>query len=170
MTSGTIPTHPPIRLLAMPQASMLYAFGTELLIVDIMRYFQLPAPIRVSSVPKGAQLRPGIYSIIEDVIAVDGSGGTDFREALNRRYEASHVFRSMLRRMGAFWAFGAQGMAVVLTILIFTIQDEAAYVVGWAAPWIWAGVWVWITIWYVKRKLREEKEGWAEEIATKSQT
>lgn len=29
---GTIPTHPPIRLLAMPLTSMLYAFGTELMV------------------------------------------------------------------------------------------------------------------------------------------
>ncbi|KAK5124049.1 hypothetical protein LTR85_002246 [Meristemomyces frigidus] len=165
---GTIPTNPPIRLLAMPVTSMLYAFGTELLIVDIMRYFQVPAPIRISSVPKGSQLRPGIYSIIEDVIAVDGSGGTTFRENLNKRYEASHVFRAMLRRLGAFWAVGAEGIAVVTTILIFTLSGEVAYVVGWALPFVWAGIWTLATYLYVKKNLREEQRQWAEEVATKS--
>jgi len=165
---GTIPDNPPIRLLAMPVTSMLYAFGTELLVVDALRYFEIPAPCRISSIPKGAQLRPAIYSIIEDVCAVDGSGNTAFREALNRRYEASHVFRAMLRRLGAFWAFGAQGIAVVLTILIFTIHPEAAYVLGWTVPFVWAGIWTIITYYYVKRKLREEKRAWADEIAEKS--
>jgi len=165
---GTIPDNPPIRLLSMPVTSMLYAFGTELLIVDALRYFEIPAPCRISSVPKGAQLRPAIYSIIEDVCAVDGSGMTEFREALNRRYEASHVFRAMLRRLGAFWAFGAQGIAIVLTILIFTIHPEAAYVIGWTVPFVWAGIWTLITYYYVKRKLREEKRAWADEIAEKS--
>ena len=146
---------------------MLFCFGTELLIVDFLRYFQVPAPVRISSIPKGAQLRPGIYSVIEDVCAVDGSGGTAFREALNKRYEASHVFRAMLRRLGAFWAFGAEIMAVVLTILIFTIPAEAAYVIGWALPFLWAGVWVLITYYYVKKKLKEEQIAWTEEIREK---
>jgi len=162
---GTVPEHPPIRLLSMPVVTMMYVFGTELLVVDMLRYFRQPAPIRISSIPKGAQLRPAIYSIIEDVVAVDGNGGTAFREALNRRYEASHVFRAMLRRLGAYWAFGAQTTAVVLTILIFTIHPEAAYVIGWTVPFVWAGIWTLGTIWYVKRKLREEKIAWAEEIA-----
>lgn len=146
---------------------MLYAFGTELLVVDAMRYFQLPAPCRMSSIPKGAQLRPAIYTMIEDVVAVDGSGGTTYREALNKRYESSHVFRAMLRRLGIFWSFGAEGMAVVTTIIVFTINGEAAYVVGWSAPFVWAGVWTLITIIYVKYKLKEERKAWAEEIAEK---
>jgi len=145
---------------------MLYAFGTELLVVDILRYFQVPAPVRLSSVPKGAQLRPGIYSLIEDVCAVDGSGGTAFREALDRRYEASHIFRAMLRRLGIFWAIGAEGMAVVCTILIFTISPDAAYAVGWSAPFVWAGVWTVFTFWYVKKELKREDKEWTEEAAT----
>ena len=152
----------------MPLATMCYTFGTELMIVDIMRYFEMPAPVRISSIPKGAQLRPCIYSIIEDVCAVDGSGGTEFRENLNRRYEASHVFRAMLRRLGFFWAVGSQTIAVVTTIVVFTATKDEAYVVGWSVPFIWAGIWVLITIWYVRRKLAEEKTAWAEEVAAKS--
>jgi hypothetical protein len=149
---------------------MLYAFGTELLIVDALRYFQVPAPCRISSIPKGAQLRPGIYSIIEDVVAVDGSGGTDFREALNRRYEASHVFRAMLRRLGEFWAFGAEAAAILTTILVFTLDSkDAAYVIGWSLPFLWAGIWTLVTWWYVRRKLAEEKKAWAEEVTAKAE-
>ena len=167
-SSGTIPTNPPIRLLAMPLASMLYVFGTELIVFDLLRYFEVPAPCRISSIPKGAQLRPAIYSIIEDVVAVDGSGGTEYRENLNKRYEASHVFRAMLRRLGVYWAVGAMGAAVVTTILVFTVGKDAAYVIGWSLPFVWAGIWVVGTIIYVKKKLREEKKAWAEEVAAKS--
>ena len=166
--SGTSFPHPPIRLLSMPPTSMLYAFGLELAIVDILRYFQYPAPLRISSIPKGAQLRPCIYSIIEDVVAVDGSGGTPYREALNRRYEASHTFRAMLRRLGVFWWTGALACAVLCTILIFTIEHDAAYVVGWSVPFIWGGVWTVGTIWYVRRCLAREKRVWAEELAAKA--
>lgn len=152
----------------MPLTSMLYAFGSEMLIVDAMRYFRIPAFVRVSSVPKGSQLRPCIYSIIEDICAVDGSGGTKFREDLNRRYEASHIFRAMLRRLGIVWAVGAQACAVLCTILIFTIQHEAAYCVGWSVPFIWAGVWTLGTFWYVNKMLATEKKAWREEAEAKS--
>jgi hypothetical protein len=74
----------------MPVPSMLYVFAVELLLIDMGRLFQIPAPCRISSIPKGAQLRPGIYPMIEDIVGVDGAGGTEYREALNRRYEASH--------------------------------------------------------------------------------
>ncbi|CAN8104020.1 unnamed protein product [Discula destructiva] len=165
---GTCQEWPPIRLLSLPLTTMLFTFGTELLLVDTLRLFRIPAPIRMSSVPKGAQLRPCIYTMIEDVVAVDGSGGTAFREALNRRYEASHVFRTMLRRLGIFWATGAEAMAVVCMILVFTVSDDAAFAIGWSVPFVWAGVWTLCTFWYVKRELRKEETVWTEQISKTS--
>lgn len=162
---GTVQEWPPIRLVAMPLTTMLYTFGTEMLIVDILRVFRVPAPFRLSSIPKGAQLRPCVYTLIEDICAVDGSGGTAFREALNRRYEASHIFRTMLRRLGVFWAVGAQAMAVVCTILIFTVSEDAAYAIGWSVPFGWAGVWALATVWYVKRELKRETDHWIAEAS-----
>ncbi|PSR99231.1 hypothetical protein BD289DRAFT_47564 [Coniella lustricola] len=165
---GTCQYWPPIRLLSVPLTTMLFTFGTELLLVDTLRLFRVPAPMRMSSIPKGAQLRPCIYTMIEDVIAVDGSGGTAYREALNRRYEASHIFRAMLRRLGIFWAVGAEAMAVVCMILIFTVSDDAAFAIGWSVPFAWAGVWVLATIWYVKKELKRERVEWAEQVAKSS--
>ncbi|KAK1977210.1 hypothetical protein LZ30DRAFT_785062 [Colletotrichum cereale] len=162
---GTVPEHPPIRLLSMPVTTMLFVFGTELLLVDVSRAFRIPAPCRISSIPKGAQLRPGIYSLIEDVCAVDGSGGTEFRVALDRRYEASHVFRVMLRRLGIFWAVGAEACAALCTTLIFTVPGDVAYIIGWSLPFVWAGLWTLATFWYVSRELQREAGTWAEEAA-----
>ncbi|KAF3022954.1 hypothetical protein E8E14_007240 [Neopestalotiopsis sp. 37M] len=162
---GSVQEDPYIRLLSMPLATMLYVFGTLLLIIDIARYFKIPAPVRISSIPKGSQLRPGIYSLIEDICAVDGSGGTDYRVAFDKRYEASHIFRSMLRKLGIFWAVGAEACAVLCTILIFTLSADAAYTIGWSVPFIWAGIWTAATFWYAKRELKKEKELWAAEAA-----
>jgi hypothetical protein len=112
----------------MPVSSMAFAFGTQMLIIDVMRYFGVRAPIRISSLPRGSLLRPGIYSVIEDVIAVDGSGGTEFRQRLNLRYQASHYFRQMLHRLTLFWAFGSLAMATATTAIIFTTSRNVAYV------------------------------------------
>ena len=127
---GTVPHEPPIRLLAMPLPSMIYAFAVQMVIIDIMRYFKIPAPMRISSLPRGSPLRPGIYSIIEDVVAVDGSGGTEFRQRLNLRYLSSHHFRLMLHRLTLFWAFGAFAIATATTVIIFTTHKNVAYVVS----------------------------------------
>jgi hypothetical protein len=108
---------------------MCYAFGIQMLIIDIMRYFNVRAPIRISSLPRGSPLRPGIYSIIEDVIAVDGSGGLEFRQRLNLRYQASHHFRLMLHRLTLFWAFGSLSIAAGTTAIIFSTHRNVAYVV-----------------------------------------
>lgn len=160
---GSCPENPPIRLLSMPLATLLYAFGVELLIIDTLRYFKVPSPVRISSLPKGAQLRPGIYNIIEDVVAVDGSGGTEFRERLNARYQASKLFRQMVHRVALFWAFGSNAMAVLTTVLVFTLEKDAAYVVGWFAPFVWAAIWAAITVPWVQRCLRIEHERWGED-------
>ena len=109
---------------------MLFAIGCELLVIDVMRLAGVRAPCRISSLPQGALLRPGIYAYIEDVCAVDGSGGTEFRQRLNLRYQASKAFREMLHRLTLFWAIGAIGCAGVTVAIVFTIQRDAAYVVS----------------------------------------
>lgn len=165
---GTIPDWPPIRLLAMPASSLLFWFAFQLLVEDTLRIMGKRQPIRISSVPKGAHFRPGIYSIIEDVVAVDGSGGTEFRTALNERYEQSHYFRQMLHRLTLFWAAGSMGAAVVTTILVFTLERNASYIVGWCLPFVWAGIWAFMTIWYVKRELKHERHEWGKPNAMRN--
>ncbi|QDS72876.1 hypothetical protein FKW77_007508 [Venturia effusa] len=162
---GTIPEEPPIRLLAMPPASMLFAVGIQMLLIDVLRYMKVPAPIRISSLPRGTPLRPGIYSIIEDVIAVDGSGGTEFRQRMNLRYMASHVFRQMLHRLTLFWAVGALLAASATTAIIFTCSRNVAYVIGWTLPFVWGAVWAWLTTMYVQKQLEIERRVWSEERA-----
>lgn len=157
---GTAFPNPPIRLLAMPVSSLLYWFGLQILLEDFCRWRGYKSPVRISSIPAGAPFRPGIYSIIEDVVAVDGSGGTRFRKRLNDRYEASYHFRMMLHRLTLFWGIGALAAAILTTILVFTLPHDPAYVVGWVLPFVWAGIWVPATFWYVKRSLRFERADW----------
>lgn len=149
----------------MPLATMCFVFGTILLIMDVMHFFAIPAPVRISSIPKGSQLRPGIYPLIEDICAVDGSGGTEFRAALAKRYAASHVFRAMLRRLGFFWAVGSEGCAALTTALVFGLHNhDYGYAIGWSLPFVWAGIWAAATIFYVQRELKKEERLWAEEV------
>lgn len=158
----------------MPLSTVLFIFGTVSLAIDALHWLAVPAPVRISSIPRGAQLRPGIYPLVEDICAVDGGGGTEFRRSLNRRYAASHVFRAMLRRLGLFWALGADACAVTTAALVFGLAEaigdddggnliDYAYTIGWVLPFVWAGPSAWATVVYVRRELRKEKRLWAME-------
>lgn len=161
---GTVPHEPYMRLLAMPLASLVYVFGFYILLCDILRYYDVRIPVRISSMPRGAPLRPGIYPLIEDIVAVDGSGGTEYRERLNARWEASPRFRRMITHLSWFWSVLSILVAAVTTVIIFTIDREIAYCLGWTLPFIWAGIWVVITIKWVQRELKIEHAEWNKEL------
>lgn len=163
---GTCPRNPPIRLLAMPLSSALFCFAIILAALDIMSWRKIASPVRISSQPKGCIPRPSIYNIIEDVVSVDGCGGMDFRIRLGNRYEASKVFRRMIRRVGVSWWISGMGVAVLTTVLVFTLSSrDAVFVVGWSVPFVWAGIWTVGTIVYVRNQLRLEQETWNKEEA-----
>lgn len=103
-------------------------------------------------------LRPAIYYIVEDVVAVDGNGGLEYREAWTKRYEASPVFRKMILELSIAWMLAFYVLAGVFTALVFWLPKEAAYAVGWAGPFPLAGLLAVWTIFYVKYMLKEEAE------------
>lgn len=119
-----------MRLLAMPLATMVYIFAIYMLLTDVFMHYDIRLPYRISSMPRRAPLRPGVYFLIEDIVGVDGSGGTEFRERLNARYEASPRFRRMLTKLSWFWSVPALLTAVVTTVIIFVLERELAYCVS----------------------------------------
>ena len=109
-------------------------------------------------------MRPCTYMIIEDVLAVDTGLGRRYRKALSERYQASPVFRKMLRDMDLFWGVSAVvvGVACLVLVLDGNVQEEVAYGLGWGIPPVWAGVWAVVTMKWVQRTLRKEAQMWDE--------
>lgn len=76
-------------------------------------------------------MRPAVYSIVEDVVAVDGGQGTRFREELNQRYMASASIRGTMRRFDLLWGASGFAVAVVLVVLIWTVgSEDVAWTIG----------------------------------------
>ncbi|KZP31553.1 hypothetical protein FIBSPDRAFT_849524 [Athelia psychrophila] len=163
----SVSLHPPIvPVFAMVPSMVLFSVGLQLLTLALLP--PAPLPFRLGSVPKGAPLRPGTYLLIEDIIAVDGGGGTAFRAAWNTRYEASAHMRRLLRRMDAFWGAGAVVCGAAVTGILWGVggadgerRVDRVFWVGWSVPFMWAGVWAWLTFRYVRACLREERKAWA---------
>ncbi|KAL2070673.1 hypothetical protein VTL71DRAFT_13699 [Oculimacula yallundae] len=156
---------PIVRLLALPLPTIFFVFGLELLVIEVFRSFSIRSPFRVSSTPKGGLLRPALYTLIEDVIAVDGNGGTGYRERLSRRYEESEDFRRLMGRLTYFWLVPALMLNVGVGHLIFWrgVNDDTAYVLGWSLPFVWASFWTILTAYWVRQALDEEKRNWERE-------
>lgn len=100
---GTRPKPPFVRLCAMPPSSLMFLVGGQLAVFALFANLGFRTPFRISSLPKDVPMRPGIYTIIEDVIAVDTGSGIAYREALEARYQASPMFRQMLHQLNLFW-------------------------------------------------------------------
>lgn len=118
-----------MRVLAMPVPSILFVFALEMLLFEILFVFERPAPFRISSVRKGDLMRPACYTLLEDIIAVDGKGGTRFRDRLNQRYMTSPPFRAMLHRVTLLWAVPQTLVAGGTLAAIIIADRELAYTV-----------------------------------------
>ncbi|KAF7967153.1 hypothetical protein HWV62_35690 [Athelia sp. TMB] len=154
------PAQPIVPLFAMLQETVLFTTGAQLIAHFVLHNLGATQRVRISSTPKGARVRPAVYTIAEDIVAVDGGGGRRFREEWNARYEASPAFRRMLSRLDAFWGFGAVAVAGAATALVWTVPVAAGYWIGWFVPFAWAALWARLTVGYVQRCLAEEYAGW----------
>jgi hypothetical protein len=116
-------------------------------------------PFRFGSVDAGNVVRPAIFYIVEDIVAVDGGGGVEYRKAFVARYDDSPIFRRMIWDLSVAWMLYFYVCAVLFTILVFTLPKAAVYAIGWAGPFPLAGLMAIWTIHFVKSELRKERKG-----------
>lgn len=123
LASGSGEDPPNIRQSSMPQAIVLYLAGSQLLLTAVMNSMGWKTPMRLSSTPSRSVTLPGVFTLMEDIVAVDGGGHQEFRKALVARYNASPQFRKMLAQLNWFWAIGSLVIALVTTIICYVIDD-----------------------------------------------
>ena len=121
-----------LRILSMPGPAILYCIGGSLFIITMFSLTGRKAPFRISSTPKGGDVYPGVYYLIEDIVAVNANAGRPFREALAARYNASPRFRRMIRTQSLFWSIPSIIIAIACTvvIVIHPVPKAVAYGIG----------------------------------------
>ncbi|WPH02384.1 Hypothetical protein R9X50_00524700 [Acrodontium crateriforme] len=147
-----------LRVVSFPLSVLMLMVCSHMVLFPVLLSMRVTAPIVVSSIRRGQQLRPATYVITEDVVAVDGGKGQTFRQAWNDRYEVSSALRAHLARMDLIW--GTSGLAVVAIIwaLIFSFTNpEIGYAIGWSVPWIWAGIMALVIARMSQNMLRKEQ-------------
>ena len=121
---------------------------------------RIKMPFRVSSMPPWTGLPPAVYTLVEDIVAVDGGGCVEFRQAWRIRYEHSAIMRRIVRVTSLWW--GASGMlfAGAFIAAAWTTSDDVGYGIGWGLPWLWAMISAAITVWWVNKELQREADEW----------
>ncbi|KAH8700395.1 hypothetical protein BGW36DRAFT_425222 [Talaromyces proteolyticus] len=165
---ATALTTPSIRVLSVVNQSMFLALSIAVFILDVGSWFAMRATFRVSSIARGEPLRPGLYTLVEDVMAVDAGYGLEFRGHINARWKASPSFRLLFQRLSPLWSVsGIAVNGVCLGVSIVLIDDthgkgEAGFVIGFAVPYVWAFGLIIISVAVVKSSLQKERERWSE--------
>ena len=147
------------RLVSLPAAVLMFFLATLTLLSLILNMTGIKLPFRFGSVGKKNVLRPAVYYIVEDVVAVDGNGRIAYRAAFSERYESSEVFRNMIWTLSVVWMLAFYVLSGGVAMLVWKLPKEAVYAVGWAGPFPMAGLLAIWTIFYVRRVLRVEGKG-----------
>jgi hypothetical protein len=179
---GAAPHDVFLRVLSMPGPAILYCLAGSVFLMSLYNFCEWKAPFRISSTHKGEKVLPGIYYIVEDVVAVNSGGGRPFREGLAARYEASPIFRKMIRDQSWFWSIPGLLVAGACTVVVVInpIPEPVVYGIGmscsllnargslistsgWGVPFLWAGIWAAITVPWVRSVMHKERTSWEEE-------
>jgi len=161
LIGASIPHEPKVKLLAIPVPLFFIQMGAQLLWSGWMSAKHKPAPCKISSVEKGERTPPLVLTLVEDIVAVDGGAGREYRQSLMARYKASKVFRRMIADQNWFWGVGALLDGIGTMVAIWTTPEAVAYGIGWGSPLVFAIVWTWTTVVWVRGALRKEKKLWA---------
>jgi hypothetical protein len=145
------------RLVSLPAALLMFILATLTLLSLILNWTSIKIPFRLGSIAQDEVVKPAIYYIISDVVAVDGNGGLAYRQALLERYESSEVFRGMIWTLSVVWMLAFYVLAGIFAGLVWYLPVVAVYAVGWAGPFPVAGLLAGWTIWYVRGVLRVER-------------
>jgi hypothetical protein len=129
---GAAPHDVFLRVLSMPGPAILYCLAGPVFVMSLYNFCGWNAPFRISSTHKGEKVLPGIYYIVEDIVAVNSGGGRPFREGLAARYKASPIFRKMIRDQSLFWSVPGLLVASACTVVVVInpVPEPVAYGIG----------------------------------------
>ncbi|PLB45540.1 hypothetical protein P170DRAFT_512214 [Aspergillus steynii IBT 23096] len=146
------------RLISLPLPVLILQVSSQLLCACVMNLMHAQYPFRVSSMNRTALVRPGVYTIVEDVLAVDGGQGEEYRRLLDARYCSSKAIRVLLARLDLAWGLSGAIVATGLITLIGTLSSrDTVFLIGWLVPWGWAGLLAVVTRWMWDNALMHEK-------------
>ncbi|KZT63282.1 hypothetical protein DAEQUDRAFT_770748 [Daedalea quercina L-15889] len=137
--SSVMPGDPRITAMVLP--CIMLVLTLPLLVTGLFPY-HIHAPWHISSFPPHQLLPPLGYCYIEDIVAVDGGGCTEFRQ------------------LSVTW--GATGLIIAAGLLIacWTASIDMGYGLGYGVLWLWALLMAVGSIAHIHHELMHERREW----------
>jgi hypothetical protein len=129
--------HANLRLIALAPNLLSAMCGPQFLVSCPCYRLGCRIPFAFASQPKRSIPPPGLFTVVEDMVAVDGRGGLAFLAAWLRRYQISPRCMNMMWRLPGFWGVGCLLCVALTAVRVFTIQSKyMAFGFGWTAPFV----------------------------------
>jgi len=133
-------------------------------IVFFISLFHPRLPGWISSDPPRTPMKPAMFYVFEDIGAVDFRFGRRFREAVNRRYDASPPFPRLMTELTAFWAFGCAAFYPGITAALnWTIEFDVAFGLILGVFFLWLVAWACMSLFIIQFGLKREEKWWQTE-------
>lgn len=168
LIAGTAPSNPIVRLCAMPSPTICFYLGFLFIGSAMLTQMRKKLPFNMSSTDKGNPWRPALLAFVEDVGAIEGHGGVEYRKQVMKRYEVSPRFRRMILLLSWGWGIGFIILAIVSTVLIMELSEDIGFGVGWGLPWAGSAVFSTFTVFFIKSALKSEKAEWGPKEVNKA--
>jgi hypothetical protein len=120
-----------VRVIAMAPPSVLYTIGVYMLVQNGAHCLRIRTPVTLSSVKRGSLTPPPLFTVMEDVFAVDGCHlGLPARQAMLDMYRGSERFRRTLMWWSWIWCVASLAVAVGLSIVVGQVKSTTAFGIG----------------------------------------
>jgi hypothetical protein len=117
-----------VRTISMAPPSALYTIMGYTLLQNTAHCLRLRAPFPLSSMKRGAQVPPPLFTVMEDVFAVDGSHiGLPARERMLALYRGSPNLRRTLMWWSWIWCIATGAVAVALSIIVALTPETVSF-------------------------------------------
>lgn len=142
-----------VRVISIAPPSTLYVIGLYMLIQNTGHVLGMRAFFTISSVKRGSPIPPPLFTVMEDVFAVDGAHeGFPAREAMRDLYSGSSRFRRTLMGWSWVWGIACTALAIGLTIVVARTSQTSGFGVAYGVSWPFIVIMALITSWWMERQ------------------
>ncbi|KAH8646262.1 hypothetical protein BX600DRAFT_158333 [Xylariales sp. PMI_506] len=125
-----------VQAIAMVPVSALYVIGLYMLLQNMMHVLRFKTPVTLSSIKRGSVTPPPLFTVMEDVFAVDGCHmGWVAREEMLELYQRSPEYRKVAAKWSWIWGGGAMTLAVILSIIVGTTPETVSFGICYAVSY-----------------------------------
>ena len=142
-----------VGVIAMAPPSVLYVVAAFMLGQNCMHVLGMRAMWTISSVKRGESVPPPLFTVMEDVFAVDGCHeGRSAREAMLAMYEGNARLRSTLVWWSWFWGFACLAAAVAMSVVVGVAKQTTCFGVTYGVCFPFIVLMSLITAWWMERQ------------------